>query len=324
MVFYIARRIISALSVIFVVLIVSFGLFYLTPSDPVTAICGQRCTPQRVADIRHSLHLDEPKAEQVVNYIEGIFVGQTDEVDGAKRVCSAPCLGYSFKLDQPVTELVGNALPITLSIVFGAVLVFLPVGVGSGVIAARNRGRALDRTAVIATQGLASIPYFIVALIVALYATFLPESGWFTTKGVGPWILGLIAPCLTLGLYNSASYTRYARAAMIESLSEDYVRTARSKGISDRSVLLKHALRAALTPIATIFGLDLAFQLAGGIFTESIFGLNGIGVLTLRAFAQNDLPILMGTTLVGATFLVTMNLLVDIAYTFLDPRVRLS
>jgi len=323
-VFYIARRIVSAISVVFVALIASFALFYLAPSDPVHAICGQRCTPERAAQITHSLHLDDPKPVQLAHYIEGLFVGQSYNDDGAVEKCSAPCLGYSYTLDQPVTTLVGNALPVTASIVFGAVLVFLPVGIGSGVIAARNRGRILDRAMVIGTQGLSAIPYFIVALIVALYFTFLPPAGWVTGRGFGPWILGLVAPCLTLGFFNSATYTRYARAAMIESLTEDYTRTARAKGISDRRVVLKHALRATLTPIATIFGLDLAGQLAGGIFTESIFGLNGLGVITIRAFNQNDLPVMMGTALTSAVALVAMNLIVDIAYTFLDPRVRLS
>jgi len=323
-VFYIARRIVSALSVILVTLVASFALFYLAPSDPVHAICGARCTPTEVAQITHSLHLDDPKSVQVVHYVEGLFVGQSYNDDGSNVECSAPCLGFSYTLDQPVTDLIGNALPITVCIVLGAVLIFLPVGIGSGVIAARNRGKALDRIMVVGTQGLSSIPYFIVALIVALYFTFLPEAGWFTQNGPGKWVLGLIGPCLTLGFFNSATYTRYSRAAMIESLTEDYTRTARAKGISDRRVVLKHALRATLTPIATIFGLDLAFQLAGSIFTEQIFGLNGLGVITLRAFGQSDLPVLMGTTIVGATFLVVANLIVDIVYTFLDPRVRLS
>ena len=172
---------------------------------------------------------------------------------------------------------------------------------------------------------LSSIPYFVVALIVALYATFLPTSATISfLDNPLNWATGLLAAWLTLGLATAASYTRYSRASMIESLGEDYVRTARAKGISERRVVYRHGLRAAATPIATIFGLDLAFQLTGAIFTERIFGLPGLGVLNLRAFGQYDLPVLMGGVLLGSIVLVAMNLIVDILYTFLDPRVKLA
>jgi len=161
--------------------------------------------------------------------------------------------------------------------------------------------------------------------MVALYATFLPHSQYHSLLD-NPllWASGLLAAWLTLGLYNSASYTRYSRNSMIESLSEDYVRTARSKGISERRVVYRHGLRAAITPVVTIFGVDLATQITNTIFTEGIFGLPGLGLLTIRSFFQFDLPVLMGTTLVAAVVLVSMNLVVDLLYTVLDPRVRLG
>jgi peptide/nickel transport system permease protein len=212
-----------------------------------------------------------------------------------------------------------------VSIVLGGAIVFLTVGVLTGTIAARRRGTAADRATVGASLTIGSIPYFVLALVVALYATFLPASGYHPLlQNPLAWATGLIAAWLTLGLANAASYTRYSRASMIESLGEDFVRTARAKGISERRVVYRHGLRAAATPIATIFGLDLAFQLTGAIFTESIFGLPGLGVLTLRAFFQYDLPVMMGGVLVGSVVLVTLNLLVDILYTFLDPRVKLA
>ena len=175
------------------------------------------------------------------------------------------------------------------------------------------------------TLGIGSIPYFVVALMVALYATFLPRPEYhpLLTDPIA-WATGLLAAWLTLGITNSASYTRYSRASMIEALGEDFVRTARAKGIGERRVVYRHALRAAVTPVATIFGLDLAGQMTGAIFTESIFGLPGLGVLVLRAFNQFDLPVLMGGVLVGATVLVVLNLMVDLLYTVLDPRVRLA
>jgi peptide/nickel transport system permease protein len=217
------------------------------------------------------------------------------------------------------------ALPVTLSIVLGGAIIYFSVGVFTGTIAARYRATPLDRLTVGTSLLVNSVPYFVVALLVALYATFLPQSGW-TPLLQNPlaWASGLLAAWLTLGLTNAASYTRYSRASMIESLGQDFIRTARSKGISERRVVYRHGVRAALTPVVTILGLDIAYQLTNALFTESIFGLPGLGVLALRAFGQYDLPVLLGTVLVGSVVLVLMNLVVDIAYTFLDPRVRLG
>ncbi|MFC3502193.1 ABC transporter permease [Micromonospora krabiensis] len=325
MLFYILRRVVSAISVIIVTLVASFGLFFVAPTDPAGTICGQRCTPERYADISASLNLDEPVAQQVGEYLKGIVVGRTYHSGGLTIDCDAPCLGYSYTLGQPVTKLIGQALPITVSIVLGGAVVYLLAGILAGVVAARRRGTSLDRIMVGTSLGINAVPYFVVALLVALYATFLPHAGYHPLlENPLTWASGLLAAWLTLGLTNAASYTRYARASMIETLGEDYIRTARAKGISERRVVYHHGLRAAITPVATIFGLDLAFQLTGAIFTEAIFGLPGLGVLTLRAFNQYDLPVLMGGVLIGSVVLVAMNLLVDILYTILDPRVRLA
>jgi peptide/nickel transport system permease protein len=323
--FYILRRLVSAVSVVVVTIVASFALFFLAPTDPAGVICGPRCTPERLADIESSLDLDQPAVQQVGLYLKGIVVGRDYTAGGVTRHCSAPCLGYSYTLGQPVTTLLAQALPVTISIVLGGAVIYLFIGILSGTIAAQARGTSLDRITVGTTLVVASFPYFVFALLVALYATFLPTSG-YTSFLQNPlaWASGLLAAWLTIGITNAASYTRYSRASMIESLGQDFVRTARSKGISQRRVVYRHGLRAALTPVATIFGIDLAFQLTGAIFTESIFGLPGIGLLSLRAFGQYDLPVLLGGVLVGSTVLVVMNLVVDIAYTFLDPRVRLG
>jgi peptide/nickel transport system permease protein len=172
-----------------------------------------------------------------------------------------------------------------------------------------------------------AIPYYVLALLVALYPVvlwgLLPQ---YTSidSGVGPYLAGMIAPALILGLVTSSQYTRYTRNSMLETLSMDYIRTARSKGISERTVLFKHGFRAAMSPIATILGLDMAALLTGTLITEQIFGVDGIGKRTLTAFRADDLPVIMGSVLIGATVVVMMNLLVDIAYSFIDPRVRLS
>jgi peptide/nickel transport system permease protein len=322
---YILRRVVSAISVVIVTLVTSFALFFLAPTDPAGIICGPRCTPERLADIEASLNLDQPAVEQIGSYMKGLVVGREYTTGGITRHCAAPCMGYSYTLGQPVTTLLAQAAPVTVSIVIGGAVVYLIVGILSGTIAAQVRGTTLDRMTVGTTLVIASFPYFVFALLVALYATFLPASGYHPfLQNPLTWATGLLAAWLTIGVTNAASYTRYSRASMIESLGQDFVRTAQSKGISRRRVVYRHGLRAALTPVATIFGIDLAFQLTGAIFTERIFNLPGIGLLTLRAFGQYDLPVLMGGVLVGAVVLVVMNLVVDIAYTFLDPRVRLG
>ena len=325
MLLYILRRVISAISVVIVTVVASFMLFFLAPTDPAGVICGPRCTPERLDNITKSLDLDEPVATQIGAYFKGIVVGRDYTSGGVTRHCDAPCLGYSYVLGVPVTDLLAKAVPVTLSIVIGGATIYLVFGVLIGTTAARLRGTTLDRVAVGGSLVLGSVPYFIVALIIALYCTFLPKSQYtpFFENPVS-WASGLLAAWLCLGLTNSASYTRYSRASMIEALGQDYTRTARSKGISERRVIYRHGLRAAMTPVITIFGVDVAFQLVNTIFTERIFNLPGLGLRLLNAFNQYDLPVLMGGVVVGATVLVVMNLLVDILYTVLDPRVRLG
>ncbi|MEV0897542.1 ABC transporter permease [Actinoplanes sp. NPDC049802] len=327
MLLYILRRAASAISVIFVTLVASYALFLLAPTDPAGTICGPKCTPDRAAEITKALELEEPPLLQIGAYLKGVVAGRDYEIGGTVRECDAPCLGYSFALGRPVTELIGDALPVTLSIVGGAAIIYFGTGVLVGTLAARHRGTTLDRLAVSSSLTINSVPYFIVVLLVALYLSgvVIPRSEYHPLlENPLAWAAGLMAAWLTLGLTNAASYTRYSRAAMIESLGQDYVRTARSKGISERRVVYRHGVRAGLSPVVTIVGLDIAYQLTNTLFTESIFGLPGLGLLTLRAFNTYDLPVLLGSVLVGSTVLVLMNLLVDIIYSFLDPRVRIA
>ncbi|HET7477362.1 MAG TPA: ABC transporter permease [Dermatophilaceae bacterium] len=331
MVTYLVRRVLLAISVVAATIVAAFTLFFVAPSDPAGAICGQtRCSVERYNDIRASLHLDRPVAEQFAEYALGIVKGRVFDDGGVVKDCPAPCLGYSYITGQPVTELLKNAFPITLTVVVGAAVIFFTFGVTMGSMAARRRGTSADRLLVGATLVMSSIPYYLIALLIFLYfvLTFpvLPRPGYFPVgeNGVGKWFIGFLVPWLVLGIYNSTSYARYARGSMVEALSEDYVRTARSKGISEARVTYVHGLRAAITPVVTIFGLDVGGQLAGAIFTERIFDLPGMGRLVLESFVQSDLPVIMGTVIVGAVALVIANLTVDIVYSFLDPRVKLA
>lgn len=330
MLYFVARRVFSALTVVAATLVVTFGLFFLAPTDPAAAICGeQKCTAERYRDIQQSLGLDQPKIEQFAGYVKGLFAGREFQASGAVRECPAPCLGFSYKSNEPVLSLLKDRLPVTVSLAVGGAAVFLLVGVTVGSMAAKRRGTAGDRALVTSTLVMSSIPYYIVALMIALYLTIfysiLPRGSWTPfTENPGKWFAGLITPWLVLGIYNSTSYSRFSRGSMVETLGEDYIRTARAKGLSDRRVTYKHALRAALIPVVTIFGLDMAGLLSGAIFTEYIFDMPGLGKLALDSLKNSDLPIIMGVVLVGSVVLVTMNFLVDIGYSLLDPRVRLG
>ncbi|MFN8084595.1 MAG: ABC transporter permease [Dermatophilaceae bacterium] len=328
MLVYILRRLASAISVVLVTIVISFGLFFVAPSDPAGMLCGVKCTPARVAEIEKSLGLDKPTSEQFALYMKGLVVGRTYESGGVSRECPAPCLGFSFKNDQPVLGTLIARLPVNLSLVFGASMIFLITGVTIGSLAAKRPGTTGDRALVGTTLLMSSVPYYIIAILVFLYLVIqvpiLPRPAYVSPfQNPGGWIAGMITPWLVLGIYSSTSYARYSRGSMIESLSEDYVRTARAKGLSDRRVTFVHALRAAITPVMTIFGLDVAGLLVSSIFTEKIFGLQGLGITALQSLTNYDLPLIMGTVIVGAVVLVIMNFIVDVLYSVLDPRVRL-
>lgn len=325
---YIARRVLMAISVLLVVLVATFLLFFAGPADPAQAMCGEtRCTTQRLEDIRRSLGTDRPVAVQFAEYFKGIFNGREVYQSGTPKQCTAPCLGYSFRTGVEVKEAIGTRFPNTALLAVMTMVIFLLVGVTTGVIAARVRGSALDRGIVGFSQVYGAIPSYITGLLFALYFTVLyPILPRYANRNLGlvPWVAGLVAPAIILGLFYATGYVRYARASMVDTLAQDYVRTARSKGIAERVVVYKHALRAALSPVVTILGLDMAGLLSGTLITERIFGVDGIGNFAIEALRNDDLPIIMGTVLVGCVLVVLMNLLVDIGYSFLDPRVRLS
>ena len=325
---YILRRLALALSVILATLVSTFLIFFAGPSDPALAMCPEsHCNAQRLAAISQSLGLDKPLTQQFFDYFKGLFVGREFVYAGDTVQCNAPCLGFSFVTRRSVNDELFSRFPNTVVLALMAAVVFLIIGVTVGIFAAVRRGTSTDRTVVGASQVLGAIPYYVLALLVALYPVILwhvlPQYSAMSA-GVGPYVMGMLAPALILGFVTSAAYVRYTRNSMIETLSMDYIRTARSKGISERTVLFKHGFRAAMSPIATILGLDIAALLTGTLITEQIFGVDGIGRRGLAALRADDLPVIMGTVLIGAVVVVIMNLVVDIAYSFIDPRVRLS
>jgi len=328
---YVVRRIISGVLVLLVISVAVFALFFYGPADPALAYCPEtRCTPQRLDNIRTQLGLDRPVVVQYAEYMKGIVAGNDFKAGSITIKCDAPCLGVSFKLRVNVTDYLLSKFPATLSIALGASVIMLLVGVSSGIFAARRRGTVADKGIVGISLIVNAIPYYLLALLAYLLLIsqwgIFPESGYFPLLTDGPvaWAKGLMLAWLVIGISSSTQYARFSRGSMIESGNEDYVRTARAKGLSERRVTMRHALRAAIVPVVTIFGLEFAYLLAGTIFTERIFDIQGIGLTGLQAIGTKDLPVIAATVLIGAAFIVVANIVVDIIYSVIDPRVRLS
>lgn len=309
--------------------IITFLLFAALPTDPALLTCGKSCTPQVVAANRIRLGLDKPLYQQYLSFAKGIFVGRDYGSGTATFHCPAPCLGYSFLKGENVTTLIWNALPVTASLAAGAFIFWIVSGVLLGIFAALRRGTWQERSVL----GFALIGYSFPSFFIGLLALFFIVIRWQLlpypnyappTADLGQWFQTMILPWTTLALLYAAYYIRLTRNQMLETLGEDYIRTARSKGLPERTVILKHGLRAGLTPIVTSAGLDLAGLLGGAVITESIFRLPGLGSLAIDAVVNADLPVITGTVLVAATFIIVANIVVDILYAAIDPRVRLT
>jgi len=274
--------------------------------------------------------LDQPLYVQYGRFVKGIFLGADYNTGPTTVHCSAPCFGYSFLSQNPVWPDLIDRLPVTLSLAAGAAIIWLLAGTATGVISALRKGSIFDRTAMgVALAGVSLPIYFTGLLSLAIFSYSLhitaPGSSYTPiTQNPLTWAYDLILPWITLAFLYAAGYARLTRAGMLETMSEDYIRTARAKGLRERNVVLKHGLRSALTPIITIFGLDLGILLGGAILTESTFSLPGLGLYARIALTNQDLPQLLGVTLFGAFFIVIATLILALLYAVVDPRVRLS
>lgn len=330
---FIVRRLLAALLVVIITSMAVFAMFYKAVPNPAGPVCDAqgRCTAERLAIIEESMGLNEPIAEQYGEFVKGVFVGRDVTFGSSTYECDAPCFGISYGTRLPVSEQLSEAYPATLSLAVGASVIYLVFGVTLGVLAARNRGTVWDRGLVGFSLVISSIPYYLFALLAWIFLTLkvsiFPATEYQPlTEGVIPWFGALLLPWLVLGIAQSTQYARFSRGEMLETLGEDYIRTASAKGVPRNKVIFKHALRAAIVPIVTIFGLDFAALLAGTIFTEKIFGIDGVGQLALDAVVEPpmDLPLINATVMLAATMVVLANLAVDVLYGFLDPRVRIG
>lgn len=320
-----------ALATILVVSAVVFMIFAILPFDPAALTCGQRCNEQIIEANRIRLGLDKPLYEQYFLFISGIFLGRTYGSGSAAFSCPAPSFGYSFNENACVTDMITEALPITINLAIGALILWLTVGIGLGIVAAKFKNRWPDTGSSVFVLLGTSLPTFVTGLALLIWVTIkwkiIPLSlTGYTSLIDNPYkyFQYFILPWITLAIAYAALYTRFTRAALLETLGEDYIRTARAKGVGEQKVFFKHTLRAVLAPLITMASLDFAGLIGGAIITETIFNLPGLGRLTLRSVYEFDLSVVLATTILAATVVIVMNLIVDMLYAVLDPRVRLT
>jgi peptide/nickel transport system permease protein len=328
---YLVRRLFAAAVMLVVIILAVFSIFFLIPKwtgvDPATMYAGKNTSPEALQGISDKLGLDDPILVQLFDFFRGIFVGRDYVGGGTSLNCPAPCFGYSFKNEQAVWPELVDRFPVTFLLAIGAAVIWLIIGLGAGVLSALKRGTVWDRTAMGFALSGVSLPIYFTGLI--SLAVFVYGLGWASnyhplSDGLGPWFRGMILPWVTLAFLFGAMYARLTRATMLEVMGEDYIRTARAKGLRERVVIGKHAMRSTLTPITTILGIDLGMLMGNAILTETTFSLPGLGQAALHAISTRDLPIILGVTLITATAVVFANVVVDVLYGVIDPRVRLA
>ena len=318
MIRFLIGRVVSGVVVLWVITVGVFTLFFIAPHNVAQRIAGRQASQQTVDLVKARLGLDKPLLHQYWEFLVRLVHGD---------------LGYSYYNSEPVTQLLLSRLSVTLSVAIGGAIVWFVLGVMSGVVSARRPRSLLDRCITVVALIFYSMPTFLlgIALLFVLFfqfhlagITFFPGSGYvpITSNPVG-WAQHMLLPWLTVALTSAGTYTRLTRTGMLEVLSEDYIRTARSKGVSDNRIVYIHALRSALSSVVTQFGIDLGILLGGAVVTETIFGLPGLGQLAILSVTQQDLPVITGVVMLGAVFVVAANIVVDMIYPILDPRVRL-
>jgi peptide/nickel transport system permease protein len=332
---YIIRRLIAAAALLVLVSIITFSIFYLvprwagaTPETLATRYVGRTATAETVKLTAERLGFYDPFYQQYLSWAKTVVLGGEFDMGAEVVQCPAPCLGYSFITRQAVwPELVDRA-PVTFSLAIGAAVIWVVAGVSIGVLSALRRGSVFDRGAMTVALAGVSMPIFWTGLMALAFFSykwniFVP-GGTYVKFVDNPyeWAHSLLLPWITLAFLFSAQYARLTRAGMLETMNEDYVRTARAKGLRESRVVVKHGLRGALTPIITIFGLDFGLLIGGAILTEKVFSLNGLGKYALDGITNNDLPKVLGVTLIAGFFIVFANLVVDLMYAVVDPRVR--
>lgn len=322
---YLALRMLGIVVVLLVIAVATFAIFYLLPSDPARLACGRPCTEGNLERIRAFMGLDQPWFVQLGEFLRGILFGRSF----GSVECEAPCFGYSFLRNASVTDLIATRFPATASIAVGGAVGFLLLGVVSGVVAALRRDTVVDRGVMLFSIAGVSTPIYLAGVLAILVFGFWLR--WFPTSGYTDfadspveWLRHLVLPWIAIAFVYAAVYARLTRGEMLEVLGQDYIRTARAKGLRESRVIARHGLRSALLPVVTVFGLDLGALLGGAVIVEKVFGIAGMGALLIEAVAAVDVQLIVGLTLFAALLVVTLNLVVDVVYGMLDPRVRVG
>ena len=315
---FLVRRIALGMVVLWLITLLVFLLFFVAPNDVARTLAGRQATPDVIASVNERLGLSQPVWKQYVDFVGNALHGN---------------LGYDYYHQVPVTTIIAQAVPVTVSLAVGAAVIWLLLGVSSGVLSAVRPRTVADRTVTVLALLFYSMPSFLLGVLLLYFLYFqltlagfpiFPAGGYAPlSDGVLQWARHLILPWLSLALLSAAVYTRLMRGSMLDVLGEDYVRTARSKGIRERRVLALHGVRSALTPVVTQFGIDLGTLIGGVVVTETVFSLPGLGKTAIDAITQQDLPVIIGIVLFAAVAVVVANILVDVGYALLDPRVRL-
>lgn len=317
---FLIRRIVFGVLVMWLVSTATFALFYVAPADPARTIAGQHATAVQVALVKHRLGLDQPLVVQYGHFLWRLLHGD---------------LGTSFINNSPVTTIIARDFPPTFSLVIGGAVLWIVVGLGVGVLSATRARSLLDRCATFFVLGGVSFPTFVVGLLL-IYLFFFKFHQWglpyalgggayigFTDDPFG-WFQRMLLPWITLAVVQAATYSRLTRGSLLDVMGDDYIRTARAKGLSERRVIYRHGLRAALTPVVTQLGIDFGYMLGGVVVTETVFGLGGLGQELVGDVTTGDLPVIIGIVLLVAALIVVANIVVDIVYSLLDPRVRVG
>ncbi|MFD4317997.1 ABC transporter permease [Streptomyces sp. NPDC058548] len=326
---FVLKRLVGAVLVLLALSVLVYTLFYLAPGDPARLACGERCNPQQIAQVREQLGLNDSMFVQYLHFLQGVFAGRDYSTGTSLVHCDAPCLGLSYQSDQQVTQLVLERLPATASLTLGAMVIWLVIGVGTGLLSALRRGGPTERLLTLLTLAGTGTPVFILGLLllmaVCAYLQWLPFPS-YVPLGEDPeqWAWNMLLPWLTLGFFESAKYARLTRSSTLETLAEDHIRTFRAYGMGERSVVTRHALRGAVPPVIAVSAVDLGSMFGGAVLTESLFGIPGLGKTLIDGVRAIDLPVVVGVVMVTGTFVVLANVVADLLYAAADRRVVLT
>ena len=326
---FLLRRAVGTVVTLLAVSVIVYVVFYATPGNVAQITCGPRCSPEQVHQVAEQLRLDDPLHVRYWHFLEGILAGQDFSTGTAVEHCPAPCLGESYQTGRQVLDIILTKLPVSLSLVLGAMVLWLVLGVGTGVLSAWRRGRLSERVLTAITLAGTATPVFVIGLVLMIVVCgelrLLPFPQYVNlTDDPEQWAWNLLLPWLSLALIEAAAFARLTRAAMLETLAEDHIRTFRAYGVAERAVVGRHALRGALAPVIALNANNVGSAVGGAVLTETLFGLPGIGQELVHAVKVVDLPVVVGMVLVIAFFVVLANAVADVLYAVADRRVVLA